>query len=267
MLPKEAHSLAILGHKLDPQTPPSPPFRCSAARQNNEPRMVAMTICLCHGVYASSVSVAHGPLPLCPPSRLPTLHRHGRGSEYAAPDLADSSEAEEVEWWEELELKKVVVPPEKDLSPAAVPRGPADVAIVSWSTGQGPRQLMATRNHRRYARQHGYAYHNGSDLEAADVLHLVEPASWGKLYLMQAYLRRYAVVVWLDSDALVANSERRVEAWVEEMGSAPSPVARCAPVRRGLIGCASHSCPEGRDGAGEGGGFLGVDLCFGERRP
>ena len=40
---------------------------CSAARQNNELRTVAMTICLCHGGHASSVSVAHGPSSYPPP--------------------------------------------------------------------------------------------------------------------------------------------------------------------------------------------------------
>ena len=110
------------------------------------------------------------------------------------------------------------VPASQELSPAAPIQSPADVAIVSWSTGQGPRRFMATRNHVRYAARHGYAYRNGSDLEAAGIMHLMDPASWAKLYLVQAYLWRYAVVVWLDSDVFVAAPEVRVEQWVEEMG-------------------------------------------------
>lgn len=43
----------------------------------------------------------------------------------------------------------------------------------------------------------GYAFHNGSDVDAAAILHLMDPASWAKLYLVKRYLERYAVVVWL----------------------------------------------------------------------
>ena len=40
------------------------------------------------------------------------------------------------------------------------------------------------------------------------------------MLLLQMYLQRYPVVVWLDSDVLVIDMDRKVEMWVEEMGSA-----------------------------------------------
>ena len=69
------------------------------------------------------------------------------------------------------------------LDPVDLASGPSQVAIVSWAFGKryNVSGYLAARNHRKYAARHGYRYHDGSDLEARDYLHLISPAAWTKV--------------------------------------------------------------------------------------
>ena len=97
------------------------------------------------------------------------------------------------------------------------------------------------QRNRNYAAAHGYAYYH------VDKIDLDLPIFWVKPFLVAHYLDRgYDTVLWLDTDAVIHDLGRRVEAlFVGDEGFvyAPDNPIWNSPFNAGVFACKRHALP------------------------
>jgi galactosyl transferase GMA12/MNN10 family len=77
----------------------------------------------------------------------------------------------------------------------------SDRALASLGTGAQERLLrLASRSFAPYARRHGYDLHLHSKIVAPE-----RPAPWSKIPILRDLVERYALVVWIDADAVIVD--------------------------------------------------------------
>lgn len=83
------------------------------------------------------------------------------------------------------------------------------VAVVTMAIGQQDEETgnMVVANKRAYCERHGYTL----EVERGKRVDPSRPIAWTKIILLQHFLKTYDVVVWMDGDAVVANSSVRLE--------------------------------------------------------
>ena len=91
--------------------------------------------------------------------------------------------------------------------------GTSSIGVVTLVLGEEYEEAVTkgTISKRDYCDKHGYAFHYGTE-------HLLPelPASWSKLPLMDSLLGEHDVLLFLDADTVVMNSEITLESIIEE---------------------------------------------------
>lgn len=89
------------------------------------------------------------------------------------------------------------------------------IAILTFCVGADYKRAMepGLASKRAYAAKHGYAFHTGGE----DVWDRSRPIPWSKFQFIQKYLDDYDFLFWSDADAILLNSEFRLETLLERL--------------------------------------------------
>uniref|UniRef100_A0A7S2WSY7 Uncharacterized protein n=1 Tax=Mucochytrium quahogii TaxID=96639 RepID=A0A7S2WSY7_9STRA len=82
------------------------------------------------------------------------------------------------------------------------------IALLTFEYKMDPDVVRESRdNQRRYAQKHGYTYLVTDQLVDTSL----RPAPWSKFPIIKRFLPEYDFIVWLDTDALIANYTVKIE--------------------------------------------------------
>jgi hypothetical protein len=83
------------------------------------------------------------------------------------------------------------------------------IAILTFCVGADYKKAMepGLQSKREYAKQHGYAFHEGGD----DVWDRTRPIPWSKFKFIEKFLDDYDYLFWSDADAILLNHTLRLE--------------------------------------------------------
>jgi hypothetical protein len=88
------------------------------------------------------------------------------------------------------------------------------IALMTlYSPDTGCFARIGERNIRRYCEQHGYTFYVHRDVPAE--VGMKASGNWFKPWLLQGYMAKHEWVIWIDSDVLFADMDRKLEPLLE----------------------------------------------------